>query len=92
MLGTDGKMHSNGRPHREAEQCWNDLDYFTVHPYRVLKTNDVIASKGLRANADPSAKRDWEVVRMRDAHVVLREEPLMAHIEAALNKIDTNRG
>ena len=92
LLGTDGEMHTMGRPHREAENCWDDVDYLNVLRYHVVEGDDVIASDGLRPNADPAAKRDWEVVRMRDAHVFVREEQLVDLIEEALANIDTNRG
>ena len=85
--GLDGEMHFNGRPFREAEKCWSQLGYLDVLPYHVMSEQDVELSSTLRANANRNSKRDWEVVRIRDAHVTVRTEQFLELVDKAMANI-----
>ena len=85
--GLDGELHFNGRPFREAEKCWSQLEYLDILPYHVVSDADVELSSELRSNYNPASKRDWEVVRIRDAHVTVREVQFLALVDQAVANI-----
>lgn len=90
VIGVDGEHHFNGRPFREAEKCWHHLDYISLHEYHVIDEADV--EFGPLRKPKPGQLRDWEVVRIRDAHVVVQRDPFMELVDKAMVAIRAQRG
>ena len=87
-IGTDGESHFMGRPFREAEKCWDHLEYVHVHRYHVTTDNDVRFGQLRGDNGRP---RDWEVVRIRDAHVVVRPTRFLRVVDQAMERLLAQR-
>jgi hypothetical protein len=89
VTGLDGRPHVMGRPFREAELCWDHLDYIHVHRYHVRNESDVEFA-GRRKNTGGQA-RDWEVVRIRDSRVIVRPDALVEVVGDALARLQAQR-
>ena len=94
--GSDGKMHKvPGSPDlqfREIETCWKHLDYLTFHRYHVRDPRDLTFLKKMRRSGPVyQPGRDWEAVRIRDAHVTVRTEQLLPLIDDALENVQRAR-
>lgn len=87
--GTDGKLHTvAGSPFREVRSCWEDLTHVNFHEYHVTNPRDLTYLKTMR-RGQPG--RDWESVRIRDAHVTVRTAQLLPLLGDALAALDKDR-
>jgi hypothetical protein len=85
IIGVDGERHFNGRPFREAEKCWHHVDYVNLHEYHVTNPADV--EFGDLRKPKPGQNRDWEVVRIRDAHVTVQRNQFMELVDKSMDAI-----
>lgn len=53
--------------------------------------NDIFHTRPIRKASKYQQERDWEAVRIRDAHVRVRKEQLIKLIEKALDNLKNHR-
>jgi hypothetical protein len=90
VIGVDGERHFNGRPFREAEKCWHHLDYVNLHEFHVIDPADV--KFGDLRKSKPGQNRDWEVVRIRDAHVTVQRDQFIELVDKSMEAIRMQKG
>ena len=91
--GTDGEAHyAEGWNFFESRCCWDLLPYIKVHEYHVTDVADIEFQKNMR-KGPPGDKsgRNWEAVRIRDAHVRLRAQTLLPLLERAMGEVQKQR-
>ena len=73
----------------ESTRCWNFVSYFSIINYHVTNVSDV---KQFVLRPRTSYERNnWEHVRVRNADIYLRPDPLVARVQDALDAIDVLR-
>lgn len=89
-IGTDGKPHfAEGEGFHESRGCWTQMGYLTVHEYHVEDVADIEFQKTMRTKSVHIGHndRDWEAVRVRDAHVHVRAAKLVPLLKEALQEV-----
>lgn len=101
VKGTDGQMYkAAGRRFGETRDCWQYLDYLTMHKYHVTDFEDIELSKSAKKRRNSKGKvttaptTGWpqEEVRVRDAHVRVRLEKLLQVVELATGNLTRSTG
>ena len=88
-VGLDGETHRMGNPFREAQKCWDHLNHLTVHRYHV--TDDESVDFGAMRSDDRQQTRDWEAVRIRDAHVAVQPDQMVDVVDRAMTQLAAQR-
>ena len=87
--GFVGKASAGGPLWRELRQCWDDVEHLDVHQKNVTRGKDIVLKPMDDSRARGRSKQVRAGVRIRDADVILRREPLLAAVRKAVAKLQT---
>ena len=82
--GTDGKLHGlQYAPFSETDQCWVFLPHLGMLQYHVTSAKDI----SFYDTKFGAPGRDWEAVRIRNAHVHVRARILLPILQEAVMRL-----
>ena len=82
--GKDGKMHTlEYSPFSETDQCWEFMPHLGMLKYHVTSAKDISFYEFRFGKQD----RDWEALRIRNAHVHVRAKKLLRVLKKAVARL-----
>lgn len=92
-IGRDGKPHyAEQAPFGEIDDCWRFLPHLTMHQYHIMNSKDVMFDERLEFGSFGSKERNWEALRIRNAHVHVRAERLLGVLQEAAARVQEQQG